>query len=192
WNNGSGNVTFSSPFDVSTATWADGSFSVTVTATDLANNIRTIIINIAIDSLAPAISLNQPANGSTFGSGTTIDLGVTDLHLQNASWNNGSASNALSSPFDIDTTGWSAGNYTIGVNATDQAGNSASRSFSFTIDNSFPAVILVSPSNNSVIQPGTTLDFSVVDNDLNSVNYNLGSGNVAFASPYDLSTTGFS
>ncbi len=192
WNNGSGNNSLTTPFDVSTTAWADNQFSITVTATDLAGNVRSIIVVVSVDSAPPTITLNQPANGTTFGSGTLIDLSVTDLHFTNASWNNGSSPNALSSPFDIDTTGWAAGNITVAVNATDAAGNTASRAFSFTIDNSFPAVILVTPSNNSVIRPGTTLDFSVVDNDLNTTTWSNGSAPATLAAPYDVSTTGWS
>ncbi|HKZ58326.1 MAG TPA: Ig-like domain-containing protein, partial [Candidatus Thermoplasmatota archaeon] len=192
WNNGSGNLTLGSPFDINTTGWLDGIFAVTVTATDLAGNVRVFVVGITLDNIAPSIGLNQPTNSSTFGAGTLIDLSITDLHSLSATWDNGSGTNNLSAPFDIDTTGWTDGAYTVAIVATDVAGNSATASFDFTIDNAFPAVILNTPSNNSVIPSGTVLDFDVVDADLNTVTYDTGSGSLNFSAPYDLDTTGFS
>ncbi len=193
WNNGGCcNTSLTTPFDIDTSAWAEGAYAVVVDAVDQAGNQRTVIVLIDIDDSAPTVTLNQPTNGSTFGAGTLIDFGITDVHGFTATWDNGTGANALASPFDVDTTGWADGTFTVWVNATDAAGNAVSDFFVFDIDNTFPAVILQAPSNNSVIVPGTTLNLDVVDNDLNSVTWDNGSGTSTLNSPYDISTTGWS
>ena len=191
WNNGGANSSLAAPFDVSTAGWSEGLYSVTLRALDMAGNERILVVIVRIDDTAPSISLNQPANGSTFGAGTLIDFGIADASGFSASWDNGTGGNALASPFDVDTTGWADGTFTVWVNATDAAGNLVFEFFVFDIDNTFPAVILQGPANNSVFTPGTTIDFDVVDNDLNTVTWDNGSGTQTLAAPYDISTTGW-
>lgn len=55
-----------------------------------------------------------------------------------------------------------------------------------------PNIELVSPENNSFIQPGVILDLNITDVNLNFSNYSIdGQAPVAFAPPFDIDTTGW-
>ncbi len=191
WNNGSGNNSFTAPWDLSTAGWAEGDYNITIRAWDAAGNAKVSTFLFKLDSTAPAITLVSPSNGSFISAGTTIDLLVSDVHLSSVTWNNGSGANALVAPFDISTTGWGSATWNITVIANDTAGFSTTRVFTFTIDAVPPTITLNSPTNNSVFDPGATLDFTVSDTNLGAVTYNLGSGPAAFTAPWDISTSGW-
>ena len=93
---------------------------------------------------------------------------------------------------DISTSGWQDGNYIVKINAIDMINNSASLWYLFTIDSTAPEIQMNSPSNNSLIQSGSVLDFSIIDSNLKNVNYSInGADNVSFASPYNISTSGW-
>ena len=55
-----------------------------------------------------------------------------------------------------------------------------------------PIIHLLSPVNNSIIQAGVILDFNVIDDYLDSVNYSLnGVGDYTLSSTFNISTTGW-
>ncbi|MCK4266528.1 MAG: hypothetical protein KAX31_04545, partial [Thermoplasmata archaeon] len=104
----------------------------------------------AYDSILPVITLNSPANNSVIQAGTTVNLTVDDVHLDAVNYSvNGSADLDLSPPYDIETTGWTDGEYDIEVRANDIAGNTAVSTYTFTIDSTCPVITLNSPANNS-------------------------------------------
>jgi large repetitive protein len=191
WDTGSGASALVAPYDISTSGWADGAYDVTIRANDTSGNVATRVFHFEVDFTAPSIVMVSPANNSFISPGTTIDFTVTDAHLSSATWTNGSGSNALSAPFDISTSGWAEGNYTVTVNATDVLGHTASRSLFVKIDSVAPTITLNSPSNNSFISPGATIDLSVADANLNTVNWTTGGAPTALASPFDINTTGW-
>ncbi|HKZ60234.1 MAG TPA: Ig-like domain-containing protein, partial [Candidatus Thermoplasmatota archaeon] len=188
WNNGSGPVSLTSPFNIPTTGWADGAYTLTVNATDEAGNFASAWFRVTIDTTSPNITLVAPANNSVIAGGTVLDLSIVELNLNNASWSNGSAWAALTSPFDISTAGWLDGSVTVSLSATDLAGNARTSSFRFTMDSTYPTLLLASPANGSVIAPGATLDFDAADANLANVSWNNGSGPNALPDPYDLST----
>ena len=192
WTTGAAPAALGSPFDISTTGWVDGVYTVRVNATDLAGNLRFASFTFTVDSTAPAVSLNSPGNGSYFPAGTTIDLSVVETNLNAADWTIGGAPTAFSSPFDIATTGWADGPYTVRVNVTDLAGNARFASFTFTVDSTPPALALVSPANGSYIVAGTTIDLSASDTNLNLVDWTTSGAPTTLASPFDISTTGWS
>lgn len=192
--NGDAAIPFLASYNISTSGWLDGSFSVRITATDLCNNTLIRIYSFVLDSTTPVISLNSPVNNSLFKAGTIIDLSVTDSNIQTVTYSvNGGTTQNLIDPYNIQTTGWSDGFYTIRVNATDAAANADSASYLFTVDSTKPSVILISPANYSVVKPGQLFDFTISDIHLNIVNYSINSGSpVPFNSPFDISTIGWS
>ncbi len=191
WDNGSGANAFSSPYDISTSGWADGSYNVTIRANDTSGNVAVRLFHFEVDFTAPSIVVVSPANNTFISPGTTLDFAVTDAHLSGATWTNGSATNALASPFDVSTAGWLDGNYTVTVNATDVLGHTATRNLFVKIDSIAPTITLNSPSNNSYITPGTTIDLAASDANLNTVNWTTAGAPTALASPFDISTTGW-
>ncbi len=178
------------PYNISTFSWLDGYHTVEVHVIDLAGNTGMNFFNFTIDSFSPFIALISPANNSIVKPGTTINLGVTDENLENVSYSlDGGSSITLTDPYDIDTSSLSDGLHTISVRANDFAGHVTSRLFSFTFDSVIPVINLSSPANNSVIQPGTTIDIDIVEDHIDEVKYSLNGGSeINLASPYDINT----
>ncbi|UCE36509.1 MAG: right-handed parallel beta-helix repeat-containing protein [Thermoplasmata archaeon] len=186
--------TLTSPYDIPTTGWADGSYIITIIADDAAGNRYSLSFLFTIDSTKPIIQLNSPENNSIILSGAIIDLSITDPHLMQANYSiNGEPNIPLSDPFDISTSGWLDGDYTIQINTVDLVGNSNSSWYFFTVDTTLPQIILNTPENNAVITEGTVLDFSIIDLHLSHVNYSVNGGvNNPLTDPYDIPTTGWS
>ena len=145
--------------------------------------------------VGPFIELLSPMNNSIIKSGTIIDFDVWDgnlnLNIVNYSIDDGADQPFIIS-FDIDSTGWIDNPYTIEVHANDTVGNTATESYTFTIDSTLPIISLNSPPNNSIVQPGTYIDFSVDDKHLDFVNYSINGGsNITIGTPFNISSIGW-
>jgi hypothetical protein len=113
-----------------------------------------------MDSTLPTVILNTPEDGARIMSGTVIDLTITDLHLTTVNYSiNGGAPMNFTTDYDIDTTGWVEGVYTITVNALDEASNLATETFEFTIDDTDPTVTSIVPADGA---EDVALDASIV------------------------------
>jgi transcription initiation factor IIF auxiliary subunit len=191
--NGGANIPLSGPFNISTTGWTDGDYQILIKATDLAGNLNETWYSFTIDTIPPDIQLNSPTNNSIISSGTDLDFSVVDANLMQVNYSvNGGNDISIPSPFDVPTTGWSDGDYTVTVNALDWAGNANSAWFFFTVDSTFPTIILNTPANNSVIPAGTDLNFSVADAHLTQVEYTVnGGGALTLTDPFDISTLGW-
>ncbi len=180
-------------FDISTVAWSDGPHFVIITAQDNNSNFASKSFNFTVDSIFPIINLNSPTNNSIITPGAILDFSIIESNLDEVNYSiNGGINVSLPDPFDISTVGWSDGNYTIQINAVDLAGNSKTELYFFTIDANPPQIILNSPGNNSVIQSGTILDFSIIDPLLSNVNYSVDGGpELVLSPPFDISTSGW-
>jgi parallel beta-helix repeat protein len=191
--NGASNTTITAPYDIDTTSWSDGSYDITVFTFDLAANNNQSTFSFTLDSTLPTINLISPSNGSVILPGTNISLTINDENFDTANFSLDSGiDQTLTSPFNITTDTWSEGNHSIMVNAKDLAGNTVYKIYNFTIDTISPVINLVSPTNNSLIKPGTFLKFDIIDNNTNTVNYTIDGGSyVTFPEPYNLSTIGW-
>ena len=192
---GPGNITFGTPDteDTNLSADVDGIYIIRLTVTDNVGNIAFDEFELIWDTVEPNININKPTNNSLIIAGTILDLNVIDLYLNGVSYTiNGNDPIILSAPFDIDTTSWADGVHVIKVVANDIAGNNFTRSFTFTIDSTAPIITLISPANNSIILPGTILEFSVLEDHLAFVNYSInGEPNQTFDISYSINTTGW-
>lgn len=94
---------------------------------------------INLDTVKPTISLVSPGNNTIIIPGTSIDFSITDPNLLQVNYSiNGGPEIPLSGPYDIDTSGWTDGDYTIVINTEDLAGNVNSSLFFFTISSVAP------------------------------------------------------
>jgi parallel beta-helix repeat protein len=149
---------FTTPFDVSTSGWVEGGHSFQINALDMEGNSNSLWYFFTIDSMKPIITLGSPLNNSIILSGTILDFSVIDLNLLGANYSvNGGSNISLTDPFNISTSGWLDGDYTVQINAQDEAGNSNSSWYFFTLDSASPIIILTTPGNNSIIQAGILL-----------------------------------
>ena len=185
---GGANHNLVSPFDVDTISWSDGLHTLEVSGTDEAGNLAVEIYVFTIDSTSPVITLNSPVNNSVVRPGYIIDFSVTDDNLDLVNYSiSGETAQPLESPYDIDTTGWTDGTYTIIVQAIDEAGNAAIRSYTFTIDGTAPTIISTVPTNNSsdiAVNTTITIEF---DEPMNTVSVE----NSIFISP-EVNISGYS
>jgi hypothetical protein len=120
--------------------------------------------------------------------GTTLDFGITDANLNTTTWTNGSGPNPLSSPFDIATTGWADGAYTVVVSSTDLAGNPGSGTIQLIIDSTFPVWTFVAPGNASTVVAGAVLQFDLAEMHPTAANWSNGGAPVAFTPQWDNAT----
>jgi hypothetical protein len=186
-------IIFTEPYDLNTSTWTDGDYTILINVKDQAGNTNTSWFSFTIDSTKPTIILISPQNQSILVDGIPIDLSIDDPYLLHVNYTiNGGSTFDLSDPFNLSTSGWDDGEYTIQINAIDIAGNSNSSVFLFTIDNKPPEINLSAPFNNSVIKDGTVLNFYIADPNLLQVNYSINTGSEStLIDPYNISTLGW-
>jgi hypothetical protein len=191
WDDGSGAQGFTTPWNISTAGWGDGSVTLTIIAQDAAGNARSRNYHFTIDSTPPTLVLNTPANNSYLVAGAVLNFTITDANLNTASYDRGSGSQGFSTQWNIPTTGWADGDYNVTVTASDLAGNARVRVYHFVIDSTLPSVVLDAPAANAFIRAGTSLNFTVADATLSTVVWNNGGGNQSWSTPWRISTTGW-
>jgi hypothetical protein len=127
-----------------------------------------------IDRIPPTINLIWPDNNSYNNPDIIIDLDIKDDHLKEVKYSiNDGLSEVLPWPYDINTEGWPDARYVINITAMDNSSNYANATFTFTIDSTPPIITLNSPINNSIITPGTRLEFNVIDPLLARVNCSI-------------------
>jgi parallel beta-helix repeat protein len=186
--------TLSAPYNISTIGLADGIHSMEVRTRDLAGNTAYGYYSFTIDGTEPEVGLNTPANNSVVIAGTVIDLEITEVNLDSATYSiNGGTAQSFVSPFEISTNSWVDGEYSINVYVLDQVGLATQRVFKFTIDSTKPKIELVSPDDNSVIKAGSVISINVIDNNTELVNYSYGSADAEnITEPYNISTGSWS
>ncbi|WP_147445693.1 Ig-like domain-containing protein [Corallococcus aberystwythensis] len=160
------------PFSVdpSTGNWsyalpgplADGSYTVTATATDAAGNTSTPDeISFTVDLTAPTVAISTPPDGAIIGTSTVTvtgtSTGATSVTLTYSGTEYG--------PAVVDASGnWSytlpvslpLGSNTVTAVSTDAAGNqSTPDSSTFTVDLTVPTVAISTPADGTSVNTGT-------------------------------------
>lgn len=150
-----------------------GQNTLVIQISDLAGNTSTKTVNFTFDSAAPTISSIAPANGSFLKSNTpTIQIAYNDSESGIDTTKCSFFLNGLdrTSAFTVTTTGASlqitaplpGGLNTVIANIEDRAGNTASQTFSFTVDTLAPTLALT-PTEGGVIntpRPTLRIDYS--------------------------------
>jgi hypothetical protein len=146
-------ITFNAPYRISTLGWSDGKYTVEVDAKDKAGQSTVKSFIFTIDSTKPQIELISPEDNSEIPPGTIIDLEITDPNLVTVNYSlTGGKIQDLIEPYDIDTTGFSDGDYNLQVQASDAAGNIKIKMFGFTIKSKvpeLPRVVSTIPDNGT-------------------------------------------
>ena len=128
---------------------ADGNHKVDVLAIDRSNNVATVSVNFIVDSSPPSLSISSPSGGYySASSSVTVTWTGSDP-----------TSGLLGFQFKIDTDGYSTtslvydqlfsgladGWHTVSVKAYDKIGNTVTRTVTFYVDTSIPAVQITAP-----------------------------------------------
>ncbi|HXK36914.1 MAG TPA: hypothetical protein VJ553_05015, partial [Candidatus Paceibacterota bacterium] len=170
---GGSDTVIASPYQVSMASWSVGTHTVEVHATDSAGHTSTATSTFQIVSSTVTVSLASPANGSVVKSGVPIALSVIGSGALACEWSEGGVSHALASPFSIATTGWSEGAHSITATASNDLGGRYSITIILTIDNTAPAIALMSPSQGSYVDRADVVVLRVTDAHYQSISWTV-------------------
>jgi hypothetical protein len=164
-------VTGVTTYSLDTRALGDGSRTLTLTALDLAGNTKQVTLNVNVDNTPPTAVLTGPAGGSFLKGGVTAGFAATDANVATATLTLGTRSFDVKSKTSqaIDTTAFADGAYTLTLNVTDLAGNSALSSLAVTIDNTAPTVTISTPSANANLRDTMTISWSATDVNLDGV-----------------------
>ncbi|MHA1927682.1 MAG: Ig-like domain-containing protein, partial [Candidatus Thorarchaeota archaeon] len=141
---------------------SEGSHLLSVEANDSAGNIASVTFTVTIDITKPSIHLPTVSNSSAIRSIDSIEIDIVDLHFDYATYSwNGGANNSLVgdsiSPPGVE------GAQTLEIYAVDVADNWESQRYVFTVDNTAPAVALLSPSNSSTVGYDYPIELLITD-----------------------------
>jgi RHS repeat-associated protein len=138
------------PFTSGTAVTADGAHTVNATASDAFGHSASATASFTIDTTAPALTIQSPANDSTVSAATVEVRGTaTGGDVARVTVNAGLATLATDGTF-ISTVALDLGPNTIVVTAFDRAGNSASVTLVVTRGDDRPGLVLSTPADGTV------------------------------------------
>lgn len=142
-----GGLSFSSTFSDKNKL-DDGTYIISVSATDNDGNVSSSTRQFIVDVAAPSLDITSPADGSVVNNSTVIITGVTSditsgLKSVVAVITNGSSSNTIQLNVESDgsfnqSVKLSEGTNTIAITATDQAGSSTTVSRTIMVDTIAP------------------------------------------------------
>jgi hypothetical protein len=139
---------------------AEGFYDITITAIDKAGNSATASISFTIDKTAPVINFIQPEAGY-YNTEQIVEWEVIEEHPDMII-----ATHPSGTVFDVE------GTYTVTVEATDQAGNFASKSLTLVLDKTAPIITITGPTEG-YYNTDQTVEWEVSDEYLygESANY---------------------
>jgi len=174
--------------DVDTSTLGEHSF--TVQATDRAGNTGSKTVNYTVvDTTAPEIAVTTPASGAVYGLGRHVAADYTCIDEAGGS-GIATCAGTVANGAPIDTS--SVGQKTFKVEATDNAGNPASKSVTYTVvDEAPPSIAIASPVDGGVYSLGDRVLASYAcDDQPGGSGVASCSGPVANGAPIDTSSFG--
>jgi hypothetical protein len=128
------NTTLEEPYQVSQPA-GETSHTLRVYCNDTLGNPSHAIFTFSTDNTPPVIILISPENDTIHPSGTTIDLDITDIHLDTVLYGwNGPAITVLESPYELPLT-FEYGQQHLTIYCNDSTGNWVEETFVFTTDN---------------------------------------------------------
>jgi len=197
-----------SPYSFTWSNVPSGDYSLTVKATDNAGaatvSSGVAVVVIPVNAL-PTITLTSPSNNATFVAGNTIivtaNAADSDGSIAKVEFYHGSTllGQDVTNPYSFTWSNVPAGNYSLTVKATDNAGAAIASSVvavAFAIPvNVLPTVSLTSPSNNATFASGNsvTLTANASDGDGSIAKVEFYNGSTLLGqdvtSPYSLALT---
>ncbi|MHA1892614.1 MAG: right-handed parallel beta-helix repeat-containing protein [Promethearchaeota archaeon] len=155
------------------ASLSQGNHTLDIYSNDLAGNINSSSLIFYKDTINPAVTLEDPSDGSYQNSPFLINVTIDEINLE-YKWYIVDGNDSLKRFFNgselIDEAIFnllSEGSHSIIVYANDTAGNIGSLSFSFTKDTVAPSVVMISPmTNNSYFK--ATFTYRIDISDVNS------------------------
>jgi len=187
----------STSYTIDTSAMSDGLYAVYIRAFDKAGWHTQSTIMLIVDKTAPLLSIDYPADGSIFSSGTVtvvwsasdnlIDIAYYEVSSDGTNWIN--VGRETSYQFSL-----SDGTYTIYVRAYDESGNYVEATVTITIDTTAPDVTITSPSDGDIITSSSvTVEWTSSATDISYYLVRLDSGlwiNVGTSTNYTFTNVG--
>lgn len=145
----------------------EGENQITVTAADAAGNTGQSAITIYIDTMAPAISINSPEDGSAVNTETVTVAGTIDDNTATVTVN-GISATVSDNTFTAPKIVLIEGNNTIDAIAADQVGNTSIAAITIirlTRDTTAPVLRITSPSEGYTSEYQEIEVWGIVDDD---------------------------
>ncbi|MHA1966211.1 MAG: SBBP repeat-containing protein [Candidatus Hodarchaeales archaeon] len=111
--------------------------------------VDVFVTKFTLDDILPEITLVSPQNNTVLPSGTLVDLTVTDNHLTKVLINWDEQPNQTLTTTYLITTPSGDGEHLLHVYANDEAGNWATKVYTFITDDTPPEIALISPKNRT-------------------------------------------
>ena len=161
----------------------DGTYNITLEATDLAGNVAIISTTIIVDAIAPIINFISPT--TTIYNNLSVNVSYSIIEKSNYTltiYVNGAINNTVL----LNNTEWT---FQDGLNnitfiAIDQVGNITVKSVFFTVDVSPPVLTIFSPTNTTYSIAEIIIDYTIFDySGYNTTIYLDGNANTTIENP---------
>ncbi|MBI4249212.1 MAG: hypothetical protein HY611_06895, partial [Elusimicrobia bacterium] len=146
------------PFNSGSLVSPGGDYDLAVTASDMGGHISTRTVHFTIDKTAPQIFVSGVAQGAVYNNSVTANISIADANPD------GFAATLNGQAYQSGTLITQDASYTLSVQATDKAGNTAQKNVSFAL-NAAP----LAPSNFMVVAEaglGASLSWQSSETDL--------------------------
>jgi hypothetical protein len=129
----------------------DASIPVRINFTDIAGNTGSSTVRFTVDTTKPAVDIKHPADGVYLNAGTVwVNGTITELNKGGSAPATNDSSFTLSAWNGVDfafrnQTAIADGTISVSVSFTDLAGNTGSRTVTFTLDTVYPVINITYP-----------------------------------------------
>lgn len=151
------------PYELNTALYPDGNHTIEIYAFDKAGNTGAKGALVNFDNSAPEINITSPADTSFVKHAVDTEGIVNDTNLLSYTISIDGAAVSNSLPYLWDTFASGDGEHIIRINATDRAGNTASKEITVTVDNTLPQVEIKFPPDGAFVRGIVDLTVAVFD-----------------------------
>jgi hypothetical protein len=165
--------TLAAPYQIDMAIWAPSAHTVTITAMDLVGHVASCSASFEIVNSSIAVQLENPANGGAIRSGIPLTFSVSGSGTITSRWCTAGVWQEIGGLMTIPTDGWSEGVHSIIINSTSDLGGFDQATFTITIDDTSPVILLNSPLINSFVSPSDNIRFQVFDANIQTVNWTI-------------------
>jgi hypothetical protein len=149
---------------VASVALTEGANAIAITATDAAGHTTPATVDVTLDTTAPMVTIDAPANGACFGPGDSpiaVSATIDDLTATSVSSTPTGVSDNLPAGGGIamGAVGLQEGYNTVTVTATDAAGTPGCDFVTVVLDTTPPDVDFISPENGDAVRG--TIDIAV-------------------------------
>ncbi|MCJ7607633.1 MAG: hypothetical protein MUO94_07290, partial [Thermoplasmata archaeon] len=164
---------FEAPYTIDMTGWETGTHTVDITATDLLGNSASASTGFEISDQFIVIHMENPGDDAVIQSGVPLEFSFLGIGEMTAIWTADGVWHDLEEPYTVQTDGWDEGVYEVTVNVTNDLGQSAQETFTMTVDDTLPVIMLSSPVDRLFVNPTDVIALDISEEHLDSVSWML-------------------